>query len=250
MSVSSAEVGSPLPCATSTIACASSRARSRVGQERARADLDVHHQRVEPGGELLGQDRGDDQRDRLDGAGGVADRVQAPVGGRELARSGRRSRSRPRHRRARSASRSGADVVAGDRLELVERAAGVAEAAAGDHRHRAAAGRDDRREQQADLVADAAGRVLVEAGPGRPASQSSTSPESRIAPVSAIRSAAVMPRQTIAIASAPTCASLTEPSAMPATRNADLLVGQLAAVALAPDQLGDVALGQSPPRSA
>ena len=55
--------------------------------------------------------------------------------------------------------------VAGDRVELVERPAGVAEPAAGDHRHHAAAGRDDRREQQRDLVADAAGRVLVEHRP-------------------------------------------------------------------------------------
>ena len=36
-------------------------------------------------GELLGQDRGDDQRDRLDRAGRVAHRVQAAVGGREVA---------------------------------------------------------------------------------------------------------------------------------------------------------------------
>ena len=54
------------------------------GHERAGAGLDVHHQRVEPLGELLGEDRGDDQRDRLDGAGGVAQRVEAAVGGREL----------------------------------------------------------------------------------------------------------------------------------------------------------------------
>ena len=54
------------------------------GHERARAGLDVEHQRVEALGQLLGQDRGHDQRDRLDRAGGVADRVQAAVGGREV----------------------------------------------------------------------------------------------------------------------------------------------------------------------
>ena len=54
------------------------------GHERAGAGLDVEHERVEARGELLGQDRGDDQRDRLDRAGGVADRVQAAVGGREV----------------------------------------------------------------------------------------------------------------------------------------------------------------------
>ena len=71
--------------ATSTSAArqlAASLARS--GHERAGAGLDVQHQRVEAGGELLGQDRGDDQRDRLDRAGRVAQRVQAPVGGREV----------------------------------------------------------------------------------------------------------------------------------------------------------------------
>jgi hypothetical protein len=41
----------------------------------------------------------------------------------------------------------------------------VAEAAARDHRHRAAAGGHDRREHQRDLVADAAGRVLVDDRP-------------------------------------------------------------------------------------
>ena len=40
--------------------------RSCVGHEGARAGLDVEHQRVEPGGELLRQDRGGDQVDRLD----------------------------------------------------------------------------------------------------------------------------------------------------------------------------------------
>ena len=63
---------------------ASSSAPVALGHEGAGAELDVHHERVEPGGELLGQDRGDDQRDRLDGAGGVADRVQAAVGGGEV----------------------------------------------------------------------------------------------------------------------------------------------------------------------
>jgi hypothetical protein len=57
--------------------------------------------------------------------------------------------------------------VAGDRIEFVERAAGVAQAAARDHRHEAAAGRDHRAEHQRDDVADAAGRVLVDHGAGQ-----------------------------------------------------------------------------------
>ncbi len=134
------------------------------GQERAGAELDVHHQRVEPGGELLGEDGGDDQRHRLDGAGGVADRVQAPVGGRHLGGlADDRAADLVDH--ALEPLDVGPRVVAGDRVELVERAAGVAEAAAGDHRHRAAAGGDDRRQHQRHLVADPAGRVLVEHRP-------------------------------------------------------------------------------------
>ena len=82
---------------------------------------------------------------------------------------------------------------------------------------------------------------LSSAGPGRPASdQSSTSPESLIAPVSAIRSAGVIPRSTIAMASAPTCASLTVPSAMPFTRKSSWSSLELAAVALDADQVGHV----------
>jgi hypothetical protein len=137
-----------------------------LGQEGARADLDVHHERVEPGGELLGEDRGDDERDRLDRAGGVADGVEPlsagarspvwPMIAQPASRTVATKRSRSRRR-----------VVAGDRVELVERAAGVAQPAPGDHRHRAAAGGDDRRQQQRDLVADAAGRVLVDDWAGR-----------------------------------------------------------------------------------
>ena len=59
---------------------------------------------------------------------------------------------------------------------------------------------------------------LSSTGPARPASdQSRMSPDRVMAPVSAIRSAAVIPRQTIAIASAPTWASVTVPSAIPRT---------------------------------
>jgi hypothetical protein len=58
------------------------------------------------------------------------------------------------------------DAEPGDGLELVEGAAGVAQAAARHHRHRDAAGRDRGRQRDRDLVADPAGRVLVDLGPG------------------------------------------------------------------------------------
>ena len=49
---------------------------------------------------------------------------------------------------------------------IVPRKAGVAQAAARDHRHEAAAGRDHRSQHQRDHVADAAGRMLVDHGAG------------------------------------------------------------------------------------
>ena len=48
-------------------------------------------------------------------------------------------------------------VEAGDAFEFVERAAGDAEAAAGDHRHPDIVAGEERREDERDLVADAAG---------------------------------------------------------------------------------------------
>ena len=50
---------------------------------------------------------------------------------------------------------------AGNGIELVERAAGDAEAATGNHRHAEAEAREQRRERQRNLVADAAGGMFV-----------------------------------------------------------------------------------------
>ena len=54
------------------------------------------------------------------------------------------------------------DVHARDGLQLVQGAAGVAEAAAGEHGHAHAAGGEQGGDDEADLVADAAGAVLVD----------------------------------------------------------------------------------------
>ena len=54
-----------------------------------------------------------------------------------------------------------ADVEAGEALELVQRAAGVAEAAAGHLRDLHAAGRDHRAKNKARLIADTAGGMLI-----------------------------------------------------------------------------------------
>ena len=107
-----------------------------------------------------------DQRDRLDGAGDVAQRVELLVGrGQPVA-------GRADHRADRLELREHLLVgqrrpPARDRLELVERAAGVAEPAPGQLGHGDAARRDQRRQRQRDLVADAAGRVLVGGRPGQ-----------------------------------------------------------------------------------
>ena len=60
---------------------------------------------------------------------------------------------------------SGLVTVPGNALELVERAAGVPEPPTGDHRNVGTARRHQRSKHQADLVADAAGRVLVDHRP-------------------------------------------------------------------------------------
>ena len=61
-------------------------ARSSSGEERAAAGLHVEHQAVESLGQLLGHDAGGDERDRLDRAGDVAQRVEPLVGRRDLGR--------------------------------------------------------------------------------------------------------------------------------------------------------------------
>ena len=52
-------------------------------------------------------------------------------------------------------------LVTGDRVKLVERASGMSEPAAGNHRHIDASCRQHRSQHQTDLVADSAGRMFV-----------------------------------------------------------------------------------------
>ena len=167
MSVMSARAGRPLPAATSTIACASSRAASRSAMNAPEPALTSITSASRPAASFLDRIEATISGSDSTVRGRVADRVQPPVGRRQVAGLADDRAARVRDRRAQALG-VGRREVAGDRLELVERAAGVAEAAAGDHRHRAAARGDHRREQQRDLVADAAGRVLVERGAGQP----------------------------------------------------------------------------------
>ena len=94
-----------------------------------------------------------------------------------------------------------AGAEAGNRLELVERAAGVAQPASRHHRDRHAARREHRRQQQRRLVSHAAGGVLVhqrplEAVPVEPVARVEHGLGQRVS------SSGVRPRQSTAMRSA------------------------------------------------
>ena len=99
-------------------------------------------------------------------AGHVPQRVQPLVGRRDLGRLPEHGAAE-RSICARASREREIGAEPGNRLELVERPAGVAQPAARHHRHGDAAARDHRREQERHLVADAAGRVLVDHGDRR-----------------------------------------------------------------------------------
>ncbi len=99
-------------------------------------------------------------------AGDVAQRVERLVGRRDLGGLADHAAADLGQHPLELAEQQ-ADAEAGDRFELVEGAAGVAEAPARHHRHDDAAGGGERREDQRGLVADAAGAVLVDLQPGQ-----------------------------------------------------------------------------------
>ena len=95
------------------------------GHKGAAAELDVEHQGVDPLGHLLAEDAGADERDRLDRRRDVAQRVELPVGGRELRRLPDEGSADPGHLGP-EFGEGESDPESRDRLELVERAARVA----------------------------------------------------------------------------------------------------------------------------
>ncbi len=129
--------------------------------ERAVADLDVEHDRLRTGSELLRHDRGGDQRGLIDRRRHVAQPVQQLVGRHEVG-------GLPDDRHPDLAYLSDELVQrqlgteSRDRLELVERPARVAEPTTAHLSERNPAGGHDRPDGQRRLVADAAGRVLVD----------------------------------------------------------------------------------------
>ena len=128
----------------------------RVGlglHERAAAGLDVEDERVDALRDLLAHDRRADERNALDRRRHVTKCVELLVRRRNL-------RRLADHRAAHRAER--VPHFFQRKRELVERPAGVAEAAARHHRYRDAAGRRERRKNERRLVADAARAVLVD----------------------------------------------------------------------------------------
>ena len=129
--------------------------------ERPVADLDVEHDRVGAGCDLLRHDARGDQRHVVDGRRHVAQPVEQLVGRNEI-------RGLPDDRKPdlphllEELFLRELDPETGDRLELVERAAGVAETAAAHLPEGNAARGDDRADGERRLVPHAAGRVLVD----------------------------------------------------------------------------------------
>ena len=141
------------------------------GQECSGTDFDVEDESVERLGEFLAHDAGGDEEGRLDGAGVVAHGVEEAVGGGER-RGLTDERGTGVAKDLAEADEGELGVEAGDGFEFVEGAAGVAEAATGDHGDadgRCArggeaghtSGGEDGGDEERGLVADAAGGVLV-----------------------------------------------------------------------------------------
>ena len=132
--------------------------------ERAVADLDVEHDRVRPCGDLLRHDRGGDERHDVDRRGHVPQAVEALVSRHEIRRRADDRKADVAHLLDELVGRE-LDPEAGDRLELVERAAGVTETATAHLPEGNAARRDDRANRDRSLVPHAARRVLVDDAP-------------------------------------------------------------------------------------
>ncbi len=126
----------------------------------ARANFHVQYQGVDPLCELLAHDGAANQGRALDRARDIAESVELLVGWgdfRCLANEGATASAE----HAAEVHEREVDVEARNGLQLVERAAGVTESSAADHRHAQPAGGRDRRQHQRGLVAYAARRVFV-----------------------------------------------------------------------------------------
>ena len=157
-------MGSPAPVATSTRTLGESPRLADAGHESPGAGLDVHDQRLDPRGAFLRQDRGRDQGDRLDRRGDVPDGIEPGVGRGEIGRGAHDGAAGVAHNALELGLRH-AGAISRDGFELVERPPSMAKATSGHHRHEGPASREGRRQDQTDVVADPASRMLVDQGP-------------------------------------------------------------------------------------
>ena len=137
--------------------------RERIGaalHERARAALHVEHQRARALGKFLRKDGADDERNGRNRSRHVAQCVEFLVRRRDLGGLRGDGYAARLYYAAECVERQ-TGVVARNGLHLVHRAAGETEAAPGERRYGESARGGERLDYEGELVADAAGGVLV-----------------------------------------------------------------------------------------
>ena len=128
--------------------------------ERAAAHLHIQHQRIHALRQFLRHDRRGNQRNRFHRAGDVAQRVKLAVGRRELVGLSDETQAQFGKLPLKLVARE-VGAEAGNRFQLVQRAARVAQRPARHHRHHHACGGGQWRHHQAGLVAHPASGMLV-----------------------------------------------------------------------------------------
>ena len=132
----------------------------QILHQRAAPGLDIQHNRVRPGRQLLGKDGGNHQRNRVHGGGHIPQRVQRLVRRRQMSRLPHYSHAGFLHLAQEFLLRQ-ADPKPGNGFQLVQRTAGMAQTPAAHLRHRRAAGRHQRRQHQRGRIPHATGGMLV-----------------------------------------------------------------------------------------
>ena len=128
------------------------------------AALDVQDDDVRARGELFGHDAADDERDGLNSGGHVAQGVEFFIRGVQVCRLPGDGKADLLHLAQKALLVQGAGE-AGEALKLVQRAAGVAEAAPGHFGHPDAAAGHHGQQRERGLVPDAARGMLVRLDP-------------------------------------------------------------------------------------
>lgn len=134
--------------------------------EGAGARFDVENESVNTFGKFFTHDGRADESDIFDGGGGVAEGVDFFVGWRDFGGLADKAHAAFTENTAKFFEGE-IHVEAWNGFEFIERAAGVAEAAAADHRNGEAARCNDGRENERSFIADAAGGMLIHFFPGK-----------------------------------------------------------------------------------